>query len=83
MSDSYSPCGHLSWAHSLLASTTVESASFVGIYSFVGAAMSLAPVVKPDLAHQTFQGIVGASVIGATGWIGVKVLGVVKGTELD
>jgi len=41
--------------------------------------MSLVPVVKPDLAHRTFQGIVGVSVIGATGWIGEKVLGVVNG----
>jgi len=67
----------------LLASTTVEPASFVGIYSFVGATMSLVPVIKPDLAHRTFQGIVGVSVIGATGWIGGKVLGVVKGKGLD
>lgn len=45
--------------------------------------MSFVPVVKPDLTHRTFQGIVGVSVIGATGWIGAKVVGVVKGKALD
>ena len=45
--------------------------------------MSLVPVVKPDLAHRTFQGIVGVSVIGATGWIGGKVLEVAKGKVFD
>lgn len=45
--------------------------------------MSLVPVVRPDLAHQTFQGVVGVSLIGATSWIGGKALGVVMGKQLD
>ncbi|EJD07247.1 prenyltransferase [Fomitiporia mediterranea MF3/22] len=62
----------------LLASTTVEPTSFVGIYSFVGTVISLVPVFRPEWAHQTFKTIVYVSVIGATGWIGERALGILK-----
>lgn len=64
----------------MLAFTTTESESFVGMYTLIGAAIALFPTIKPTpiITHGAFQAIVYASVLGAAGWIGGKAFATVK-----
>lgn len=64
---------------SLIAITTVESTSFVGIYTRVGLAISLVPALAPSWTHASFKAIVYASVGGAIAWIGERALSMMKG----
>jgi len=62
----------------LVALMTVESTSFVGLYTCVGMGISLVPALAPSWTHASFKAIVYASVGGAIAWIGERALGILK-----